>query len=487
VTAGAILGAGSVDDRFAPARQVADATLYEGYILYPYRASSAKNRVRWQFGVLVPPAVAEADPSERASCRTECLLRPGSVGQPVVSVRIRFLQVQHRAVEERQGEVFVPVDRLDAGGQVHVEWDEAVEQVVDLPPLGLFPLDTFGFEQALEFPFVEAVETICGDGASAGRVDSASAGRVVRRRRPLRGKVRVDASWAEPSDPSHETVKVAVTVDNTSPWAPRSMDGELGRDEITRNSMVAVHVMMAADCGAFASSIDPPASLAEAARTCDNAGLFPVLIGTDDVVLASPIILYDHPEVAPESPGDLYDSTEIDEILALRVLTLTDEEKAEARATDTRAAAVVDRCDQMPAEMWSRLHGVIRSLRSVPPASPRGPGAAGGAPPTWGPGIVPYGDPDIDPMSDTVFVGAVEISRGSHVILRPSRRADAHDLFLSGLDATVAGVFRDFDGECHVAVSLDDDPATEELRWQGRYLYFHPDELEPSPFPEDAA
>ncbi len=80
-------------------------------------------------------------------------------------------------------------------------------------------------------------------------------------------------------------------------------------------------------------------------------------------MLSSPIILYDHPEVAPESQGDLFDATEIDEILALRVLTLTDDEKDEARRTDARAAAIVDRIDAMSPEVWARLHGAMRPLR----------------------------------------------------------------------------------------------------------------------------
>ncbi len=85
----------------------------------------------------------------------------------------------------------------------------------------------------------------------------------------------------------------------------------------------------------------------------------------------------------------------------------------------------------------------------------------------------------MDPGADTITVAGVEVGAGSHVRLRPSRRADAHDLFLAGCAATVAGVFRDVDGNDHVAVTVDDDPATEALAWQGRYLYFHPDEVEP--------
>ena len=199
-----------------------------------------------------------------------------------------------------------------------------------------------------------------------------------------------------------------------------------------------------------------------------------MLVGDDDtVVLSSPIILYDHPEVAPESDGPLYDATEIDEILALRVLTLTDEEKAEARATDPRAAAIVDRIDDMEPDVWARLHGTMRELRTPRSA----PEPAGEEPPLpwWEPAV----DAAVDPWTDTVVVAGVEVGTGTSVRLHPSRRADAHDMFFDGMVATVAGVFHDVDGEMHVAVTIDDDPATEALLAHGRYLFFHPDEVEP--------
>jgi len=96
---------------------------------------------------------------------------------------------------------------------------------------------------------------------------------------------------------------------------------------------------------------------------------------------------------------------------------------------------------------------------------------------------VPWLDPEIDaafdPWTESVWVAGIEVTKGSAVRLRPSHRADAQDIFLSGMAATVAGVFTDVDGDQHVAVTVDDDPATEELSWQGRYLFFHPDEVEP--------
>ncbi len=162
-------------------------------------------------------------------------------------------------------------------------------------------------------------------------------------------------------------LRVRVTVANDTDWSEPGS----ARDEVVRHSLVAVHTLLAVEDGTFVSLLDPPDDAAAAVAGCTNEGTFPVLVGDDDtLVLSSPIILYDHPEVAPESPGDLYDATEIDEILALRILTLTDEEKAEARATDARAAAIIDRCDNMLPESWERLHGAMRALEPVTASEP---------------------------------------------------------------------------------------------------------------------
>ena len=123
-----------------------------------------------------------------------------------------------------------------------------------------------------------------------------------------------------------------------------------------------------AERGAWLSLADPPADAVEAAARCRNVGLWPVLVGepgASDTVLASPIILEDHPQVAPESSGDLFDATEIDEILSLRILALTDEEKAEMRAADARARALLDRTEALTGDDLMRMHGTIREVRPV--------------------------------------------------------------------------------------------------------------------------
>jgi len=188
-------------------------------------------------------------------------------------------------------------------------------------------------------------------------------------------------------------------------------------------------------------------------------------------MLCSPIILYDHPAIAPESPADLYDSTEIDEILTLRTMALTDAEKAEARATDPRAAALIDRIDDAGPDLLDKLHGAIRYLRPAAPPPPPDPSV-----PWWDPGE----DSSVSPESDEVVVCGVALKRGSTVRMRPgARRADAQDFLLADRLAVVEAVIRDVDGNVHVAVTPSDDPDADIQRGHGRFLYFAPDELEP--------
>jgi hypothetical protein len=426
---------------------------------------------------------------------TECIIDPDA--HPELVVRIRCLQLQHRGIEAATGDTasdcehahFSPVETLVVGNDTYVDWDEAVDQIVDLPALYLSALDlsaldlsalgraTSQIEHEEEFEFDRWNETELIHGS-----DRAVAGRIVRKREAVRGRVLVVATRAQDEG---RLIRVAVTVENTTDIAIPCTR----RDDVMGHSLVAVHTMLAIDGGSFVSLLDPPEEATEAAAGCSNDGTFPVLVAGGDVVLSSPIILYDFPQIAPESPGDLYDSTEIDEILALRVLTLTDEEKSEARGTDPRAAAIIDRCDGMAPEMWARLHGTMRPLDSWqspeqargpenmyrPDNSPEATEEGSESVPWWDPAA----DSSVDPWSDSLFVAGVEISKGAAVRLRPSHRSDAQDLFLQGLSATVSGVFKDVDGNEHIAVTIDDDPATEELSWQGRYLFFHPDEVEP--------
>lgn len=394
----------SVD--FQRALAIADSVLYEGYLLYPYRASSQKNRIRWQFGVLAPRLWIEAheDLSGQAEGisgsteswwnRTECLIEADL--DSCVEVRLRYL---HLAPREGAG---------------------LLNEALPRETVAVFALgELLGRETALPV-----------DGG-----DRLQARMLIRASRP-------------PSP--FELYKITVRVENTV-----HLDtGGMTRDQVLCHSLVSAHLMLGTAGGSFLSLIDPPEWARTAVGTCRNVRTFPVLAGAEgatDIMLSAPIILYDHPQVAPESPGDLFDATEIDEILSLRTMTLTDAEKAEARATDPRAREIVDRVDSMPEEVWSRLHGAVRSLKPIR---------------------------QVDP--DRVMVAGVEIGAGSKVRLRPRRRgADAQDMFMAGRVATVDSVLTDVDGSRFLAVSIEGDPRAEIDAGPGRFMHFSPDEVEP--------
>ncbi|MEU1252700.1 hypothetical protein ACWCQP_27380 [Streptomyces chartreusis] len=454
------------EERLALARQVADAVLFEGYVLYPYRASAAKNRLRWQFGVLVPPAWG-AECEEHDFQHTECLMEPRAEAD--LAVEVRFLHARRRTVQRALPDGgFETVSELHLDDRVLVPWDEGAEERVELvAPVAQLIGD--GVEFPFRKPAVEDIEPVLD---ATGR----AVGRLVRRSAEVTGVVRLSASEL---DGPYRVLRLTTVVENTTPWTPpegRAAD----RDAALPHSLVATHLLMALSNGSFLSMTDPPEWARDAVAACRNLHTWPVLAGEPgraDLVLSSPIILEDHPAIAPESLGALYDATEIDEILALRTAALTDAEKREARGTDARAAAVIDLADSMPAEVLERLHGAVRGLREItgePDGFPDEFGVTRPETPWWD----PASDAGFDPEQDRVMVDGRPVGRGSRVELRPGlRHTDAQDLFLQGRTATVEAVLHDVDGAVHLAVTVDGDPGADIRREQGRYLYFQPDEV----------
>ena len=263
------------------------------------------------------------------------------------------------------------------------------------------------------------------------------------------------------------------------------------KDEAIRSSLIGAHLLLVVEGGAFLSVIDPPPGAKAAAGRCRQHRCWPVLAGEPaadlsaaGIVLASPIILYDFPAIAEESTVAMFDSTEIDEILTLRVLTLTEEEKAAARATDPAAATIIDRCEQMTPFQLQQLHGVLRDPHVAPDVRTSVDEALFATDVPW---WDPAEDASVDPDTDIVVINGVNVARGSVVVVRPRRRADAQDMFFAGQEARVTSVHLDVDGGTHVGVVLANDPAADLHEWYGRSLYFAPDELEPIDMGRDKA
>jgi hydrogenase maturation protease len=184
-------------------------------------------------------------------------------------------------------------------------------------------------------------------------------GVIIRRQESIEGKVDVQLTCFD----APQAVKLSVTISNTTPIEDST---KINRTDALMCSFVSTHTILYCRKGEFVSLLDPPPDYAVAAADCKNQGAFPVLVGEDgarDCILGSPIILYDYPQVAPESAGDLYDGTEIDEILTLRIMTLTDEEKREMRTADQRTRQILERTELLPVEQFMKMHGAMKGVK----------------------------------------------------------------------------------------------------------------------------
>jgi hypothetical protein len=403
-------------------------------------------------------------------------------------VLVRFLHLQRRLVQgvsPATGELH-DVGTLEVAGTEYSAWDEAAEREQRLTAV---VSSVLAADKNVEFHI--------GAGAATEDLTDAGgrlAGRLVRQWDSLDGMIRLHA---ERVAGPYQALRLRVRVENmTAPTATLRT-----REDGLHGALIAAHSLIGVPGATFLSMTDPPEWAAAEVAACENIGTWPVLAGPadcGDLMLSSPVILYDHPEVAAESAGDLFDATEIDEILTLRTMTLTDAEKRQARATDSRAADLLDRIDDMPPQMLERMHGAIRYLRSAPAGA-----AAFATLPEPDDGIdwpapevterpsVPWWDPGSDssvsPETDHVLIDGIRVSRNSRVRMQPgSRRADAQDLFLAGREAIVEAVLFDVDGQVHLAVTPLDDPAADLQRNHGRFLYFAPDEVQPLPHPATA-
>jgi len=337
------------------ADRIAKAVLYEGYMLYPYRPSALKNQQRFNFGVLYPRIFSsEQNGTDPWIMRSECLIQGSVLSR--IEVRVRFLQLVDRSVDELVDDTFRRVKKLEVNGKIFRAWQEAVERELSLPVIDVDLLNRHPILHSFQLS-PQLTEKLVSDHQSV------PVGRVVRTQQAMDGSLSVAAH------PVAENIfKIIVEVKNFT-----GIDHGSGRDAALLRSLISAHVVLGVENGGFVSLLDPPEALRAAVEDCHNQGVFPVLVGDAgqrDTMLASPIILYDYPQIAPESAGDLFDGTEIDEILSLRIMTMTEEEKREMRESDERARQMLERTETMPAEQFMKLHGALRGLRPINEETP---------------------------------------------------------------------------------------------------------------------
>jgi hypothetical protein len=343
--------------------EIANAVLYEGYMLYPYRPSSVKNRQRWNFGVVYPQTYCENQKgADNWFMQTQCLVKASEFAE--LRVKVRFLQAVARTIgklnvppdETSLSEIgheldYETVESLNVGDKTLQSWQGAIEREIELAPFGVHDRVAVDRSSTVEFSGDQEVEPVRD---LHGRI----AALILRTKELIAARVEVAVARVE----SH-LFKVSVRILNLTETANSNA---ASRDEAVMQSLLSAHTILSINGGEFVSAIDPPELLQQVVAGCTNIGTWPVLAGEQgqhDCMLSSPIILYDYPQIAPESPGALFDGTEIDEILALRILTLTDEEKREMRSADDRSREMLERTETMPMEHFMKLHGVLRGLR----------------------------------------------------------------------------------------------------------------------------
>jgi hypothetical protein len=439
--------------------KIADAVLYEGYILYPYRASSRKNRQRFTFGRVYPEAYSKAQSgAEPFLMQTECLLQ-AQPKTPTVEVRVRFLHPMARTIGLLPAPVsalpsdikpdslsFVPEFRI--GDKLYQAWEEAVERTVRssrqlLPQLANRPAALpFHFSSSLTFdPIFDPQSRVVGA--------------IVRRQQALQGAIHIAAQKL-----TGEVFKIRVAIENHTPMARPELSQP---EEVLLRTFASTHTIIESEGGEFLSLMDPPDSYAEATASCTNIGTWPVLVGEKEkseaaTILSSPIILYDYPEIAPESPGEFFDGTEIDEILALRVLTMTDQEKWEMSQLDEHARQILNRTEALPEEDFWKMHGTIRGNKFS-------------------------GQDFFNPNTrlERVNVRGTDLTVGDRVQIRPQGRADIMDLALDGKIALIESIEQDAENKVYLALVLEDDPGKDlgMLRQPGHRFFYGLHEVEP--------
>jgi hypothetical protein len=408
---------------FELAEKVARTVLYEGYMLYPYYLSALKNRQRWTFGSLYPRCYHEAGHAyEPFWLRAECLV----VGSESIrlSIKLRFLEFG-RKLAGRPDE-FIGAEL--GAGEREITSDDLVIN------------DLLRKATHIPFRFTPGENEECSSDYARGW---------------LEGEINVAAERTE----NDGVFKIVVYVENQT-----SLDTSqpISRDDLLAKSLLSPHLMFAVHGGKFISLLDPTQQFATLAGACKNVGVFPVLMGdknTRNLMLAAPIILYDHPQVAPESAGDFFDATEIDELLALRLMTLTDGEKQQIR--DSGAAKVLNQAEALSPTAMASLHGSIRMMRREEEG---------------------FAEQSLPSQAVAKCSGeqALIFRRGDRVRLCPSKNADIMDIALKGQIAMIESIETDYEGRLHVAVVLDDDPGREFglQRQPGHRFFFSPEELE---------
>jgi hypothetical protein len=390
------------------AEELVRSLLYEGYALYPY-TPGVKNATPTPFGIVYPPSYADPQPAAFSMLRLEAVL--GGSPDARLSGTVLFLQ----AIGERH---------------------EASERSLELGPVTLAELARGPLRDRFNF------------GMDGGE---------------LRGRI---AMRAELLSPALARIRLCVHNETEMSADPDAVT----RGEALRHSLISTHPVLEVEGGRFVSPLEREGEEGKAALASEPVNTFPVLVGDrDEAVLGAAIALPDHPELAPESLGNLFDNTEIEEALLLHVHALTDDERKEICSQDPAVRTMIERAESVSGEEIMGLHG--RLTYTEPEAGENA--AANRRPPSPPPGL------DEIQGEREAAAGGTTVRLGDKIVLRPGTEGDVYDKILDGRTATVERIYRGYDDRVYLGVTVDDDPGQELLRETGRFLFFFADEVVP--------
>lgn len=340
------------------------------------------------------------------------------------------------------------IPELQVEERQYSSWQEAVEREVNLPVQYLRQICDAPCSLSFNYPSSRSLEPI-------KNTQGLIVGLIRRRQEALVGAIELAAEKLNP-----QLTKIAANIVNQTPISEGDLDTQ---DAVMLRTFASTHTILHLEGAKFVSLLDPPEALHESARSCKNEGAWPILVGDEEIgdrstMLSSPIILYDYPKIAPESPGELFDGTEIDEILTLRVMTMTDAEKEEMRQSDEQARRILERIESLPGDQLLRMHGVMRELGA-------------------------FDNPFFsnDRHLEVAFANGIQLRAGDRVKIRPKVRADIMDLALEGKTAVIEAIEEDAERRIHLALVLDDDPGKDLgfMRQPGHRFFYTLDEVEP--------
>lgn len=405
--------------------RLAASMLYEGYALYPYTPGATKNATPTPFGIAYPPAYAAQQRAAFDHTQIECV----AVCEPEARVEAAALFMQ-------------------AAGSRH----KAVERRVEPPRATVAELAERGIEERFAFEPSSALGTATGAGIEDAH-EVLSGTLSVRAERLGQGMARITAR-----------------VENTTP-IPDAAAGSMDRADALRRSLLSAHTLLGVSSpGRFVSPLETEGASGVAVQACENVNAWPVLADPQDgAVLGAAVLLPDHPQIAPQSSVNMFDSTEIEEALTLEVQTLSDSEREAIAEQDPRVREMIERVDGTTPEQLLRMHAQLQpgepgELRSEPQI------------PEWAEPESPPGGEQI-PGEREVVVAGTAFRRGEKVVLRPGLD-DPYDKMLDGQRATIHRIYLDYDGRAYIGVTVDADPMAAVLSQSGRFLFFFADELE---------